>query len=359
MPTAPLRIVLAGSVSTSRFTLEALVRHQANVVGVLELRPDDPATVSGFARLHDVAEAAGIPCVSFQNINAPEIIAQVNAWRPDLLFVVGLSQLVKADLLAAPKLACVGFHPTHLPRGRGRAPVAWLVLDATPGAATFFVMDEGADSGPILVQEPFAVHATDDAGDVTKSLEQAIVRALDRWLPRLLEGEWNPQPQDDSQATYHAKRAPEDGWIDWTKSAGEIHALVRAATRPHPGAYSYLKDRKLLIWRAELDTTTPFRGVIGRILTTDSQHGALVQTGDGLLWLTETEWAEADAALPRPKLAVGQRLGYVIEDEVQRLKLRLAELERIILQLRDQQLTLQRTFEDFRSPLPRCGGEGT
>ena len=325
----PLRIVLAGSVGSSRLTLQALLRHRANVVGVLELVPDDPAAISGFARLNDVAAEANVPCVGFQSINAPEIAAQVREWQPDLLFVVGLSQLVKAELLSIPKLACIGFHPTLLPRGRGRAPVAWLVLDATPGAANFFVMDAGTDSGPILVQEPFDVLPTDDAEQVTASLEQAIDRALDRWLPRLLAGEWNPQPQDESQATYHGKRAPEDGLIDWTKSAGEIHALIRAAGHPHPGAYSYHKDRKLVVWRSELDTVTPFRGVIGRILLTDPQRGALVQTGDGLIWLNEVAWGDGDMSKP-PKLSVGQRLGYVVEDEVSRLKMRIAELEKVI-----------------------------
>ncbi len=332
MIAAPLRFVLAGSVGSSRLTLQALLRHRANVVGALELVPVDPAAISGFARLNDVAAEASVPCVGFQNINAPEIVAQVRDWQPDLLFVVGLSQLVKAELLAVPKLACVGFHPTLLPRGRGRAPVAWLVLDGTPGAANFFVMDAGTDSGPILVQEPFDVSPTDDAEQVTASLEQAIVRALDRWLPKLLAGEWNPQPQDDRLATYHGKRAPEDGWIDWTKSAVEIHTLIRAAGRPHPGAYSYLKDRKLLVWRAELDNVTPFRGVIGRVLLTDPQRGSLVQTGDGLIWLSEVAWGDGD--LTKPKLSVGHRLGYVVEDEVSRLKARVAELEELVRRVR-------------------------
>jgi methionyl-tRNA formyltransferase len=321
-----LRIVLAGSVGSSRLTLQSLLRHHANVVGVLELIPPDPSVVSGFTRLNDVAAEWNVPCVGFQNINAPEIVAQVRDWQPDLLFVVGLSQLVKAELLSVPSLACVGFHPTALPRGRGRAPVAWLVLDATPGAATFFVMDEGADSGPILVQEPFDVSPTDDAASVTAALEAAIERALDRWLPKLLAGEWNPQPQDDTLATYHGKRAPEDGWIDWSRPAVEIDALIRAAGRPHPGAYTYFKDRKLIVWQSQLDRTTPYRGVVGRVLLTDAARGSLVQTGDGLLWLREVTWGDGDAA--RPRLTVGQRLGFVVEDEVSQLKARIAELER-------------------------------
>ena len=326
----PLRIVLAGATLSTRLTFESLVQHQASVVGVLEFRPSDSSGVSDDGRLEDIAQAAGIPCVGFQNINEPAAIAQIKAWQPDVCFVVGLSQMVKSELLTIPRLACVGFHPTWLPRGRGRAPLAWLVHDATAGAVTYFVMDEGADSGPILIQEPFAVHPTDDASDVVRAMESAIGRALNRWLPRLLAGEWDPEPQDDSLATYHAKRGPDDGWIDWSASASDIHRLIRVATRPHPGAYSYLKDRKLIVWRAETESSYPIRGVVGRVLLTDPQRGALVQTGDGLLWLREFAWGDDVDPMKPPKLSVGQRLGYVVEDEVSRLKQRVAELERLI-----------------------------
>ncbi len=334
----PLRIVLAGATLSTQLTLKSLVQHQAPVVGVLEFRPSDQTGVSDDSRLEDIAQAAGIPCVGFQNINEPAAIAQIKAWQPDLCFVVGLSQMVKAELLAIPRLACVGFHPTWLPRGRGRAPLAWLVYDATAGAATYFVMDEGADSGPILVQEPFAVHPNDDATDVARSMERAIDRALNRWFPRLLAGEWDPQPQDDSLATYHAKRGPDDGWIDWSASAVEINRLIRVATRPHPGAYSYQKDRKLIVWRAEIESSIPIRGAIGRVLLTDPQRGSLVQTGDGLLWLREVAWGDAVDSTPPPKLSVGQRLGYVVEDEISRLKQRVAELERVIAKFAEPRL---------------------
>jgi len=327
------RIVLAGSVTSSRRTLEALVRHRANLVGVLELTEELAPQVSGFRRLHDVASTAGAPCATFRNINAPEIIEQVRAWQPDLLFVVGLSQLVKPELLSVPTRGCVGFHPTHLPKGRGRAPVAWLTLDGTPGAATFFLMDDGADSGPILVQEPFDVTSADYAEDVVRKTEDALDRALDRWLPALLRGEWNPRPQDDAQATYHGKRGPEDGLIDWREPAERIHALIRAASRPHPGAYTYARRRKLIVWRAEVDKATPFRGVPGRILDLHPERGALVQCGEGLLWLNEVEWS-GDA--PPGRLSVGLKLGVDLEDEIVRLQSEVEALRERIAHLEAQ-----------------------
>lgn len=328
MSQTSLRIVVAGAVSSTRLTLDALIRHGADVVGVLQLRAESGHTVTGFESLDQIAEPAGISCVTFRNINDDDIVRQVRDWQPDLLFVVGLSQLVLDDMLAIPKLGCVGFHPTFLPAGRGRAPLAWLTLDNSPGAATFFLIDDGIDSGPIFVQEPFEVIPSDYASDVARKLEAATATALDRWIPELLAGQWNPQPQEEILATYNGRRGPDDGLIDWNRPAHEIHALIRATSTPHPGAYTWARDRKLIVWRAELENHLPWRGVAGRVLLLDAHRGALVQTGDGLIWVSELQFADEEQRVPvESALRVGQKLGYILQDEVAALKHRLARLE--------------------------------
>lgn len=297
-----MRIVLAGSVSFSERTLAALVRHGANVVGVLGLAESASENVSDYARLDTIAREAGIPYADFVKINDAAVVEQVRAWQPDLMFVVGLSQLVRDELMAIPPKGSIGFHPTRLPKGRGRAPVAWLTYDGDDGAATFFVLEGEADAGAIFVQEPFAVAKDAYAMDVIESVRAAIDRALDRWLPSLLAGEWNPVPQDEAKASWYGKRAPEDGLIDWRLPAAEIHRLVRAASRPYPGAFTHLRGRKMLVWRARI-ADVPFRGVIARIL--DVRDGSLlVQTGDGLLWIDEYELVDG---APAPKLLVGAK----------------------------------------------------
>ena len=95
-------------------------------MGVLGLDGQFAARTSDYQRLEDIARKAGVTYHDFRNINAPEIVETVRRWEPDLLFVVGLSQIVRKELLQVPKVGCVGFHPTWLPEGRGRAPVAWL-----------------------------------------------------------------------------------------------------------------------------------------------------------------------------------------------------------------------------------------
>lgn len=326
-----VRIALIGSVQSSEVAVRALVRNGVPVVGVLALDPAASAGVSGYVDLAGVAAEFGIPCVHFQRLADEEAAKVAASWSPDVLMVVGLSQLAGRNILDIPRLGCVGFHPTWLPRGRGRAPLAWLTLGAVPAAASFFVMDEGADSGPLLVQEPFSIAPHSYAEDVAASLSAAMDRALDRWLPKLKAGEWNPVPQDAAQATYLGRRTPDDGLIDWSASADEIEALVRAASRPHPGAFTFSQGFRLRVWRAAAEPDPRHKGVEGRILEIDARGRRLVQTGDGLLWLDEIAWDEIDGDIASPPLGfpgVGARLGYKPELEIHRLRRRLDEIEK-------------------------------
>lgn len=323
-----MRIVVAGATVSTHQTLDALIRHGADVVGVLQLRGESSHTVTAFSPLDELAEPYGISCATFRNINDPDIVEQVREWQPDLMFVVGLSQLVRDEMMSIPKRGCVGFHPTFLPAGRGRAPLAWLTLDGKPGAATFFLIDEGVDSGPIFVQETFEVTFDDYASDVERKLVSATERALNRWLPELLSGVWNPRRQDEVLATYNGRRSLDDGLVDWHQSSDDIHSLIRAASRPHPGAYTWYQGRKLIVWRAELEKHLPWRGAVGRVLHTEAERGALVQTGDGLVWLTEVQFAEDSESCPAETvLKVGVKFGFVVQDEVARLRDRVDDLE--------------------------------
>jgi len=323
-----MRIVVAGATVSTYETLNALIRHGTDVVGVLQLRGESAHTVTGFTKLDELATPHDIPCATFRNINDPEMVEQVRQWQPDLMFVVGLSQLVHAEMMSIPPHGCIGFHPTFLPSGRGRAPLAWLTLDAQPGAATFFLIDEGVDSGPIFVQETFEITPDDYAADVERKLVDAMKLALDRWIPELLSGVWNPRPQNEVLATYNGRRSPDDGLLDWNQTADEVHSLIRATSNPHPGAYTWYQGRKLIIWRAEPEKQIPWRGAIGRVLQIEPERGALIQAGDGLLWLTQVQFSDdAETRAAETVLKVGVKLGFVVQDEIAALRDRVSELE--------------------------------
>jgi len=309
-----------GVTTSTHRILQGLQRNGLEVAGVFALDPSAAMNVSGFATpsMEVFCRENKIPFRTFTKVNDPEVTECLRDWEPDLLFAVGFSQIVGKNLLSIPTRGTVGFHPTRLPEGRGRAPLAWLTHDSIPGAASFFVMQEGIDDGPILVQEPFEVGPDDYARDVEEIILKAIDIALDRWIPRLLRGEWEPIPQDEDRASYTGIRRSVDGLIGWQDPLDTTYNKIRAASHPHPGAYTFAGDRKVIIWRAGKAANMSYRGVPGRVLLISPELGVLIQAGEGLLWLNELEYADSPAK--EVKLKVGQRLGYVVEQEIFKLK---------------------------------------
>lgn len=317
------RIVLAGSVNSSRKTLEKLIQYNMDIAGVLALSPEVSENVSGYVDLGKIAEVNNLNFKYFKHINSDDTREFVRSCRPDYMFVIGLSQLVKKTLLDIPKIGSVGFHPTRLPEGRGRAAVAWLILGEAKGAATYFLMGEGMDDGPILAQEEFEVSREDYASDVIDKIMEKADDCLDKLLPAMKKGVVNSSPQQHEHATFLGKRNPEDGLIDWSDSAEEIHKLIRAVSAPLPGAYTYFGDTKIVVKRAELLFENNHTGVTGGLLKSDKK-GVLVQTGEGLLRLTEI------SGLNLADLRVGKKLGLDFEQKFISLQKEIEEFKKLL-----------------------------
>jgi methionyl-tRNA formyltransferase len=166
--------------------------------------------------------------------------------------VVGISQLVPAAVRDLAKLGAVGFHPTLLPEGRGRAPVAWTILLQKPAAANLFFLTDEADAGDIIAQRPVEVRADDYAEDLIARTNVVLEQMVVDLAPAFASGRVPRQPQDHTRATYYARRRPEDGKIDWEQAAEEVYRLVRAAGRPYPGAFCFRGGRKVVVWRARM-----------------------------------------------------------------------------------------------------------
>ena len=243
----------------------------------------------------------GAPVIATEDVNSPETVAAVREARPDAIFVVGWSQLVRGELIELAPLGVYGMHPTLLPRHRGRAPIPWAILSglAKTGVTLFEIVDPTADSGPIIAQREVEVEPTETATTLYDKLLDAHVELLAEHLPRIADGTATRRPQDAKRASVWPKRIPADGIIDWETRARYLDDWVRAQTRPYPGAFTYLNDEKLIVWRARpIDVEA--REPAGTVLEL-RPDGAVVACGEGSLLLEEVE--------PERKLAVGDRLG--------------------------------------------------
>jgi len=269
-----MRIALDGCVESSRVVLQTLLAlppSLARVVALITRRAS--AYNSDYVDLAPLAGAQGIPMLCVED--AADDAAQA-AWlaerSPDLLFCVGWSRLLGERTLSVAPRGTVGFHPAALPANRGRHPLVWalaLGLDCT--ASSFFLMDAGADSGPLLSQRTIDIAPEDDAGALYAKVLAIIPGQVEEVVRGLTDGSLTPQPQDPARASYWRKRTADDGRIDWRMDADAVRNLVRALARPYPGAHFVHAGQSIKLWRCDVVQSGSPNVEPGKVLAVDGR----------------------------------------------------------------------------------------
>jgi methionyl-tRNA formyltransferase len=297
-----MRTVWVSFDTIGRDCLEAAAGVGADVVGVVTLPgPIDPNR-SGQCSFDEVAERLGAVLHETRDVNSEETIAAVRALEPDLIFVVGWSQLVREPFIALAREGVFGMHPTLLPRHRGRAPVPWAILTglARTGLTLFEIVDASADSGSIVGQITVAVAPDETATTLFARIAEAHVELTQELLPQIIARTAPRISQDPSRASSWPRRTPADGIIDWDTRAPYLYDWVRAQTRPYPGAFTFLGDEKVIVWSArpvDLADAAP-AGTVVEV----GPGGPVVACGEGALVLEEIQTSAGE-------LEVGARLG--------------------------------------------------
>lgn len=270
--------------------IELLLSLGAKVLAVFTHR-DDPDENLWFRPAAQVAGAAGLAVHAPENINDPEWVERIRALQPDMLFSFYYRKIVSPKILEIPPRGCFNLHGSLLPKFRGRSPTNWaLVLGEEKTGVTLHEMVRKPDAGRIVAQREVRIGEEDDARSLFLKQVEAFRRMFVEVYPKLLDGTAPRLPQDESQATTFPGRRPEDGRISWAAPARAIHNLVRAVTRPYPGAFTWLGGRKCFIWK-----TRPAGGAAGSgcsapgTITASTPQGVLVAAGDGLLELLRVQ----------------------------------------------------------------------
>lgn len=283
----------------------------AEIVGVVTLPgPVDPNR-SGQCAFDEAAAGVGAQLVETADVNDPATVETVAALAPELIFVVGWSQLVRAPFIEAASRGVYGMHPTLLPAHRGRAPIPWsIILGLTATGVTLFqIVDPTADSGPIVGQVVVPIAADETATTLYERVNDAHVELVRRFVPGLLAGTAPHVPQDARRASAWPKRTPADGIVDWTTRAAFLDAWVRAQTRPYPGAFTFLGEDRVVLWRGRAVADAggaPVGTVLGH-----RDGGVVVRCGDGALLVEEVEMdgEVLEGAAIGARLPVGAVLG--------------------------------------------------
>lgn len=261
---------------------------------------DDPSENTWFGSVRQTCAELEVPVRAGVDLSDPAELEEIAKLRPRAMFSFYYRDILREPLLALAEVAAVNLHGSLLPRYRGRAPVNWQILHGErEGGVTLHHMVQKPDAGDIVDQEAFPIEPDDTPTDVYERLLPAAERVLERSALSVMEGTAPRILQLESKATTFGRRRPEDGRIEWRQAAEDVRNLVRAVTRPYPGAFTHAGEKRVLVWwtqhAPELSRSNerPVPGTVRR-----TSDGVFATCGDRRtlrLWSVEIDGVEGDA----------------------------------------------------------------
>ena len=286
-----LKILFIGTVDFSYASLDLLVSKGFNICGVITKKKS--TFNSDYKNLNVICENAEIPIHFDDKTNNVSKLDFIKSKEPDIIYCFGWSYLLPKSILESSRLGVIGFHPSMLPNNRGRHPIIWaLFLGLNSTGSTFFIMDEGADTGDIISQEEIKIDNSDDAGSLYSKIKKVALNQILEFSNEIenSNGFRNRIKQSKASGNSWRKRGELDGEIDFRMNSLTIQRLVRSLTRPYCGAHIKIKGNKVMVWSANISEKKYCNNIEpGKILYA-SQSKLVVKTYDGAIDLTGCEF---------------------------------------------------------------------
>jgi methionyl-tRNA formyltransferase len=286
---APLRIVFMGTPDFAVPSLQALIEGPNQVVTVV-CQPDRQrgrGKVLSPPPVKVLAEQHGIPVLQPPSVRKEPFLEQLRELAPDLLVVVAYGKILPSALLQLTRLGAINVHGSLLPQYRGAAPIQWAVINGeSETGITIMQLDEGMDTGDILLTVPVAIGPQETAGDLFDRLARLGGETLGPAIERLKQGQLTPQPQNHALASAAPMLTKEMGHLDWSLSATRLHCLIRGLD-PWPSAYGFIEGKRYRFFNPEIVRYKAAQPP-GTLCRVDNQ-GLLIATGEDSLLIREIQ----------------------------------------------------------------------
>lgn len=275
----PAGIIFFGTPEFAVPSLKALIERDEKILLVIT-QPDKPKGRGKNIQPSEVKKIAleyGLSLAQPEKIRDENFIEMLKRLNPEFAVVVAYGKILPKEILEIPKYGCINLHASLLPKYRGAAPIQWALINGekTTGVTTMLI-DEGLDTGPVLLQKEVQIEDEDNAQTLSERLSRVGAELIVETIEKMRKGEIEPKPQK-GEPSYAPPLKKEDGKINWSSSARQIFNLIRG-TYPWPCAYSFLKNERVKIIKAEVIEGVATPGIIVK-----AKNELVVGTGSGLL----------------------------------------------------------------------------
>lgn len=276
-----MRVLLIGRDSFGKDCLKALLEEGESLVGVITLldRPGQPKQNP----TKEFAREAAIPLLLSPSLKGPEVYQWVKDRVPELIVLAFVTEIIPKGIIDIPKYKAINYHPSLLPKYRGGSAINWAIINGeTETGVTIHYIDEGIDTGDIIIQESVPIYPGDTVASLYfDRLYPLGVRMIAQAVRLIGEGRAPRIKQDSSQASYQPLIQEKDVIIDFGKSAQQVHNLIRGSN-PTPGAITYLRGKRVKIWNSQISRGSFKQAHPGEIIQI-APEGVIISTADGAI----------------------------------------------------------------------------
>ena len=293
------KIVICGCTEAGFETLEFLLEQNITIDYIVSLDEEQAKkwNVSGYCSFEKLSKKYNIPIYypKSYSLNQKEDLDFFQHHSFDLLILGGWQRLIPDNILSTLKIGGIGVHGSSemLPKGRGRSPVNWSLIEGKNRyILQLFLMTPGIDDGDILDFQTFDINKWDTCRTVYYKISVVQKRKLVELIPKIIKNEFKRIPQT-GEPTFYPKRTPEDGLINWNQTSEKLFDFIRAITKPYPGAFTHINEKKITIWNAQpFDSQITYdENQIGEIVEKFFSGDFIVKCQEGSLLVTEYEGA--------------------------------------------------------------------
>ena len=291
------KIVMCGCTESGVETLEFLIEQNITINYIVSLDEEQAKkwNVSGYCSFEKLSKKYNIPIYypKSYSLNQKEDLDFFQHYSFDLLILGGWQRLIPDNILSTLKIGGIGVHGSSemLPKGRGRSPVNWSLIEGKNRyILQLFLMTPGIDDGDILDFQTFDINKWDTCRTVYYKISVVQKRKLVELIPKIIKNEFKRIPQT-GEPTFYPKRTPEDGLIDWNQTSEKLFDFIRAITKPYPGAFTHINEKKITIWNAQpFDSQITYaENQIGEIVEKFFSGDFIVKCQEGSILVTEYE----------------------------------------------------------------------
>lgn len=283
-----MNILFMGGHELGAKTLEHLINNNINVVGVVVSKNDN----DWYRGVDEIAYKFNLNLYEEKNINDQNFLNKIKSLNLDLIVCVNFDQILKKDIINLPTIGCINTHASLLPKYRGRAPLNWAMINGEKySGVTVHFIDEGIDTGDIILQEKIKIDEDDYICDLLNKVKNIYPKIVLDSIRTLESNNLNLIKPDLSKGFYVNKRTQDDGEIDFSKPSKDILNFIKAISKPYPGAFLYNNNKKIIIWRSRLNynISPQYESLdIGTVVFNNSN--LLIKLKDAMLIVTDYEF---------------------------------------------------------------------